>query len=110
MLIVVGVTFLVIGMTVAAWAAMVFQDHVGPASFQRLVNNAVLSVILATFIGGGLAILFLFIVEFKNQTFGVTEALLTLVIAAVGAFAMWSIARRQRDRRDRRHMSSGHPA
>ena len=82
MLFVVGVTFLMIGVTVAAAAAMVFQDRIGPPSVQHLVNNAVLSVILAMFVGTGLMILFLFIVEFKDQTFGIMEAVLAVVIAA----------------------------
>lgn len=110
MLFVVGVAFLIIGITVAAWAAMIFQDRIGPASVRRLVNSAVLSVILAMFVGSGLMILFLFVVEFKTQTFGAAEALLTLAIAAAGVFAVRSIARRQRSRHDHSHISAGHPA
>ncbi len=110
MLFVVGVTFLMFGIAVAAGAAMIFQDRIGPASVQRLVNNAVLSVILAMFVGTGLMILFLFIVEFKSQTFGIVEAVLAAVIAAAGVFAVRAISRRHRDHHEHPHMASGHPA
>lgn len=110
MLFVVGVTFLMIGIAVAAGAAMIFQERIGPPSVQRLVNNAVLSVILAMFVGTGLMILFLFIVEFKDQTFGILEAALAIVIAAAGIFAVRAIASRHRGRHDHPHMASGHPA
>lgn len=110
MLFVIGVTFLMIGIAIAAGAAVIFQDRIGPALVQRLVNNAVISVILAMFVGTGLMILCLFIVEFKNQTFGIAEVGLAFAIAAVGVFAVRAIARRHRDRHDHPHMASGHPA
>lgn len=114
MLFVVGVTLLVVGTIVTAGAGMIFQDRIGPAGLRRLLNSQTLAVILAMFMGSGLMILFLFIVEFKNQTFGMAETLLTLAVLAVGGVALRTIAvghrhRHQHDR-DHIHFPPGHPA
>ncbi|MBE0533886.1 MAG: hypothetical protein IH626_23935 [Rhodospirillales bacterium] len=110
MLFVVGVTFLAIGTIITAGAGMIFQDRIGPTSFRRLLNSQALSVIMATFMGAGLMILFLFIVEFRTQTFGIAEALLTLAIAAASAYCVRRIARRHRVRYEHPNIASGHPA
>jgi hypothetical protein len=114
MLFVIGVSLLVVGTIVTAAAGMIFQDHMGPVGLRRLLNSQALSVILAMFMGSGLMILFLFIVEFSNQTFGMAEMLVTFAVLAVGAVAVRSIAVRHRQHhehdRDHAHFPPAHPA
>jgi|GEM_PF-4771321 len=110
MLVVVGVTFLVIGTIVTVVAAMVYQDRIGSTAVRKMVSSPVLCVFLATCVGCGLMILFLFIVEFETQSFGMAEALLSAAIAAVGAFGVRRLARRHHAHQDHDHLPSGHPA
>jgi len=96
MLFVVGLTLLVGGALIIAAAGLVFQNRLGPRTLQWMIGTQVVGVILATFMGSGLMIVFLFFVGHGEGGFGWTEAGISLALLVVGGIGLRELDRRQK--------------
>lgn len=93
MLMILGVTAIVAGALLTAASGLLFRGKTLPAGLHRLIGGPSFGVLLATFMGLGLVMLFAFAVGDKSRDPIVLEAAIAVAIVVAGYVGVRLIAR-----------------